>query len=147
MRAAIVIDARSATPLHRQVYEAWRQGILAGRFRGRSRVPSTRELAASLGVARSTVTQAYEQLIAEGYLQSAQGSGTFVCEQLPDALLRSPATPKARAAPSNGRWSSIPTSSTPGTTTRATATRAASTRARPNCSSARTAYARTTSRR
>jgi GntR family transcriptional regulator / MocR family aminotransferase len=108
MRAAIVIDARSATPIHRQVYEAWREGILAGRFRGRSRVPSTRELAASLGVARSTVTQAYEQLIAEGYLQSAQGSGTFVCEQLPDELLRAPATPKTSAAePARIRLSSL----------------------------------------
>jgi GntR family transcriptional regulator / MocR family aminotransferase len=94
MRPAITVDPAAATPIYRQVYDAWRAGILAGRFPGGSRVPSTRELAAVLAVARSTVTQAYEQLIAEGYLQTARGSGTFVCRELPDQLLRTrPVTP------------------------------------------------------
>jgi hypothetical protein len=66
--------------------------------------------------------------------------------QGPPALGR-PATPRARAAPSSARSSSIRRCSTPGTTTRATATRAANTRAPPSCSSARTACARTISRR
>jgi GntR family transcriptional regulator/MocR family aminotransferase len=88
MRAAILLDRRSLAPLHRQVYDQWRQGILLGRFRRAERVPSTRELATALSVSRSTVTQAYDQLIAEGYLESSQGSGTFVCRQLPDELLR-----------------------------------------------------------
>jgi GntR family transcriptional regulator / MocR family aminotransferase len=87
MRAAISIDSASAVPVYRQVYEAWRQGILNGRFARGSRVPSTRELADSLDVARSTVSQAYEQLIAEGYLLARQGSGTFVCDQLPETSL------------------------------------------------------------
>ena len=43
-------------PLHRQIYEEWRQGILTGRFRRGERVPSTRDLALTLGVARTTVT-------------------------------------------------------------------------------------------
>ena len=76
------------TPLHRRIYEEWREGILSGRYRGGDRVPSTRELATTLTVSRSTVTEAYQQLIAEGYLESSQGSGTFVCRQLPDDLLR-----------------------------------------------------------
>jgi GntR family transcriptional regulator / MocR family aminotransferase len=88
MRTAIAIDARSSTPLHRQIYDAWRQAILAGRFRGGERLPSTRELANALQVARSTVTQAYEQLLAEGYLQTTHGAGTFVCRELPDEALR-----------------------------------------------------------
>lgn len=88
MRAAIVIDPAAGTPLHRQVYEAWRTGILNGRFRGGERVPSTRELADALAISRSTVTQAYEQLIAEGYLQTRHGAGTFVCRELPDTSLR-----------------------------------------------------------
>jgi len=102
MRPAITVDPTAATPIHRQIYDAWRAGVLAGRFRGGSRVPSTRELAVTLAVARSTVSQAYEQLIAEGYLQSTHGSGTFVCRELPDQLLRTrpvPATRSAGAAP------------------------------------------------
>jgi GntR family transcriptional regulator / MocR family aminotransferase len=86
---AILVDRASAAPLHRQIYDQWRQGILTGRFRRAERVPSTRELSTALEVSRSTVTQAYDQLTAEGYLESARGSGTFVCHQLPDELLRS----------------------------------------------------------
>jgi GntR family transcriptional regulator / MocR family aminotransferase len=85
---ALVLDRTAATPLHRQIYDQWRQGILTGRFRRAERVPSTRELSAALEISRSTVTQAYDQLIAEGYLESSRGSGTFVCRELPDELLR-----------------------------------------------------------
>jgi GntR family transcriptional regulator/MocR family aminotransferase len=88
MLAAILLDRGSAAPLHRQIYDQWRQGILTGRFRRAERVPSTRELSTALAVSRSTVTQAYDQLIAEGYLESSAGSGTFVCHELPDELLR-----------------------------------------------------------
>jgi GntR family transcriptional regulator / MocR family aminotransferase len=92
---AILLDPASAAPLHRQIYDQWRQGILTGRFRRAERVPSTRELSTALEVSRSTVTQAYDQLIAEGYLESTQGSGTFVCRELPDELLR----PKLKHVP------------------------------------------------
>ncbi|MGA2877781.1 MAG: PLP-dependent aminotransferase family protein [Bryobacteraceae bacterium] len=88
MRTALVLDRASDSPLHRQIYNQWRQGILTGRFRRAERVPSTRELSTALEVSRSTVTQAYDQLIAEGYLESSRGSGTFVCRELPDELLR-----------------------------------------------------------
>ena len=88
MRAAILLNRASVAPLHRQIYDQWRQGILLGRFRRAERVPSTRELCTALGVSRSTVTLAYDQLIAEGYLESLRGSGTFVCRELPDELLR-----------------------------------------------------------
>jgi len=57
-------------------------------------MPSTRELSKSMGVSRGTVSQAYEQLLAEGYLQSKRGAGTFVCEELPDEL--------RQVKPSNG---------------------------------------------
>jgi GntR family transcriptional regulator / MocR family aminotransferase len=88
MPPALVLRRDSTAPLHRQIYDQWRDGILTGRFRGAERVPSTRELSAALQVSRSTVTLAYEQLIAEGYLESSRGSGTFVCRELPDELLR-----------------------------------------------------------
>jgi GntR family transcriptional regulator/MocR family aminotransferase len=97
MRVAIALDPSSATPLQRQIYDEWRRGILTGRFRGGERVPSTRDLARTLDVARTTVTAAYEQLISEGYLEAAHGSGTFVCRQLPDDLLRARRTRAPRA--------------------------------------------------
>ncbi|HEX6897715.1 MAG TPA: PLP-dependent aminotransferase family protein, partial [Bryobacteraceae bacterium] len=96
MRPAIVVNPAGSMPLHRQVYEEWRKGILTGRFHRGDRVPSSRELAGMLGISRSTVTEAYDQLVAEGYLESAHGSGTFVCRQIPDELLL------ARRAPGNG---------------------------------------------
>lgn len=88
MRTAMVLDRASSAPLHRQIYDQWRQGILTGRFRRAERVPSTRELCTALDVSRSTVTQAYDQLLAEGYLETSQGAGTFVCRELPDELLQ-----------------------------------------------------------
>src|SRR3954453_7355633 len=90
MAVALTLKSAAGTPLHRKIYEEWREGILTGRFRRGERVPSSRELAATLGVARSTVTAAYEQLAAEGYFDSTRGSGTFVCRELPESLLRTP---------------------------------------------------------
>jgi GntR family transcriptional regulator/MocR family aminotransferase len=87
MHIATMLDRTSSMPLHHQIYERWRNDILACRFRPGDRVPSTRELAAALSVSRNTVSQAYDQLIAEGYLDTAQGSGTFVCRELPDRFV------------------------------------------------------------
>ncbi len=99
MYFATVLDRKLETPLHRQVYEQWRQAILTGRFRPGERVPSTRELAASLSVSRGTVSEAWDQLIAEGYLESAHGSGTFVCRELPDRLVVAHGTSRTKKAP------------------------------------------------
>ena len=96
MRAAIAIDADSVIPIHRQIYDAWRRGILTGRFRKGDRVPSSRELALALRISRSTVTQAYEQLLAEGYLQTARGSGTFVRGDLHEHSLPAAAPTRAK---------------------------------------------------
>lgn len=88
MELAITLDNKSDIPLHRQLYEELRCAIMNCRLKPGERVPSTRNLAESLGVSRATVTQSYEQLISEGYLQAVIGSGTTVCVQLPDELLR-----------------------------------------------------------
>ncbi|WP_314148597.1 winged helix-turn-helix domain-containing protein, partial [uncultured Leifsonia sp.] len=61
-----------------RVYRQLRDAVLDGRLRRGERLPATRELAADIGVSRSTVTNAYERLIAEGYLAARVGSGTFV---------------------------------------------------------------------
>lgn len=88
MSVPFVLDRRLGTPLHRQIYEAWRTAILSGRFRAGERVPSTRGLASSYDIARVTVSAAYDQLLAEGYFETRHGSGTFVSSELPDRILQ-----------------------------------------------------------
>ncbi|MBW4643470.1 MAG: PLP-dependent aminotransferase family protein [Goleter apudmare HA4340-LM2] len=87
MDFVITIDSQADLPLHRQVYEELRRAILSGRLAPGQKLPSTRRLAKSLSISRSTVTQSYEQLLSEGYLETTVGSGTFVCRRLPDDLL------------------------------------------------------------
>jgi GntR family transcriptional regulator/MocR family aminotransferase len=93
------LDPTSAVPLFRQVYDGLRQAILDGTLPAGARVPSTRGLAAEMGVSRNTVMTAYEQLLAEGYLQGQVGSGTYVPRTLPDELIvvRGAARPSAPA--------------------------------------------------
>src|SRR5215468_4456252 len=69
------------------VYEGLRAAILDGRLRAGARLPATRDLAHQHGLARGTVVAAFAQLQAEGYVRSTVGSGTFVGEVPPDALL------------------------------------------------------------
>jgi GntR family transcriptional regulator/MocR family aminotransferase len=65
-----------------EIYRQIRQAILDGRLRPGEQLSPTRELAAALTVARSTVTIAYESLVAEGFATSRKGAGTFVSHQL-----------------------------------------------------------------
>jgi GntR family transcriptional regulator / MocR family aminotransferase len=82
----VAIDRRAARPLYRQLYEGYREAILDGRVRPGQRLPSTRALAADLGISRLTVLTAFEQLVAEGYFESRVGAGTVVARTLPDEL-------------------------------------------------------------
>ncbi|WP_163505279.1 PLP-dependent aminotransferase family protein [Fodinicola acaciae] len=59
--------------------------VRAGRLHPGARLPSTRDLAGQLGLARGTVSTAYAQLIAEGFLDARRGAGTFVAAVTPDA--------------------------------------------------------------
>lgn len=83
----LALDGAAGVPLYRQLYDALRQAILDGRLHPGGRLPSTRMLAADLGVGRNTVLAAYEQLTAEGYLEGMVGAGTQVAAVLPDSLL------------------------------------------------------------
>ena len=74
----LTLDQRSGQPLYRQIYEQIRNAVISGRLIAGTEVPASRSLAASLGVSRITVLQAYDQLIAEGFLESRRGSGTRV---------------------------------------------------------------------
>src|SRR5882757_1236347 len=73
----------SSEPLHRQLYLTIREQILGGALKGGDRLPSTRALGHDLHVGRNTVTSVFEQLAAEGYLETETGSGTYVAMQLP----------------------------------------------------------------
>jgi GntR family transcriptional regulator/MocR family aminotransferase len=87
-------------PRYRQVYAALRAAILRGDLRAGARLPSTRELAQTLRLSRITVQLAFEQLIAEGYVEARVGSGTYV--------LGSPALDLAQSPPGGGRAAAPP---------------------------------------
>jgi GntR family transcriptional regulator / MocR family aminotransferase len=95
MDFTITINSNSSVPLHQQLYEELRQAILKGRLLPGDRIPSTRQLAKSLSISRTTVTQTYDRLLSEGYIETVVGSGTFVCSQLPDDLLHSAPVPSS----------------------------------------------------
>ncbi|MFD8452546.1 MocR-like pyridoxine biosynthesis transcription factor PdxR [Streptomyces coelicoflavus] len=83
---------RSGPGLRRGLTEALREAVRGGRLTPGTRLPSSRSLAADLGVARNTVAEVYADLIAEGWLAARQGSGTRVAD-------RTPAAPERRRAP------------------------------------------------
>ncbi|MEV7344833.1 PLP-dependent aminotransferase family protein [Streptomyces sp. NPDC093544] len=77
---------------------ALRDAVRDGRLTPGTRLPATRRLAVELGVSRGTAKAAYDQLVAEGYLTSRQGSGTAVAS-LPSADAAAPNTPTRTRAP------------------------------------------------
>jgi GntR family transcriptional regulator / MocR family aminotransferase len=74
--------SRNGDPLFRQVYRRMREAILSGALRGGERLPSTREVAKQLGISRTVVLLAYDQLLAEGFVVGRGGSGTYVSDGL-----------------------------------------------------------------
>ena len=74
--AGIELDRRHG--LSRQLYLALRQRILDGRLGSGTRLPASRDLAASLSISRNSVMRAYDQLYAEGFTQGRIGDGTYV---------------------------------------------------------------------
>lgn len=86
----IMLDENSRAPLYRRIYESIRGSILSGEFLSGKQLPASRLLATQLAVSRMTVINAYEQLLAEGYLESRSGAGTFVAEHLPEEFINTP---------------------------------------------------------
>src|SRR5437899_4481248 len=98
----IRLDRAAAEPLHKQLYRQIRDELRSGSFTdGASRLPSSRALAADLGISRLTVSLAFSKLHAEGYLQSKVRSGTFVADPLPEMCLNAvkPTEPPAIERP------------------------------------------------
>jgi GntR family transcriptional regulator / MocR family aminotransferase len=85
------LDRRSPVPLSRQLAAALRRAIADGSLAAGARLPSSRALAAEVGLARSTVVGVYEQLAAEGFVAARPGSGHFVPARQD--------TPQTRATP------------------------------------------------
>jgi len=85
--AILDVDPNAPRPLFQQLYEKIRAAILGGRLPAGAQLPSTRVLASELAVSRNTVVHAFEQLMAEGYLEGSLGSGTYVARELPDHAL------------------------------------------------------------
>ncbi|MFC5824331.1 PLP-dependent aminotransferase family protein [Nonomuraea insulae] len=88
----------AAEPLTTQLAGWLRRAMLDGTMAPGERLPSTRALAAQLAVSRTVVTEAYQQLYAEGWLDGRHGSGTFVAEmeqtpKAPDESAYVPAPP------------------------------------------------------
>jgi GntR family transcriptional regulator/MocR family aminotransferase len=75
---SLPIDRNGAEPLRSQIERALREAIRTGRLGAGERLPSSRALAANLGVSRGLVTECYAQLQAEGYLVTSPGSATRV---------------------------------------------------------------------
>lgn len=74
------LDNKSGKPLYQQIYEYIKEEIMQGRLSYREKLPSARELAASLLVSRNPVDTAYEQLVAEGYVYAIAQKGYYVSE-------------------------------------------------------------------
>ena len=86
----IAIDRDAPTALHRQIYGRYRTAIVEGKLIPGQQIPSSRALASELGVSRFPVLNAYDQLLAEGYIESRVGAGTVVSNSIPDQITSTP---------------------------------------------------------
>jgi GntR family transcriptional regulator/MocR family aminotransferase len=99
---SLPLDKNLSVPMHRQLYANFRDAILGGQLRAGVKLPSTRELARYFEVSRNTVLNAFEQLLADGFLEGKVGSGTFVTNQA------HPQTSRTHAGESGGRAAERP---------------------------------------
>lgn len=76
----IVLDHKKGIPMYEQIYLFVRNEIQEGKIQAGEKLPSTRALALHLGISRSTVDLAYEQLLAEGYMIALPCKGYYACE-------------------------------------------------------------------
>jgi GntR family transcriptional regulator/MocR family aminotransferase len=76
--AGIQLDPKQG--LSRQLYQALRQRVLDGSLDSGMRLPASRDLASALGISRNSVMRAYDQLLAEGFIEGRIGDGTYVAQ-------------------------------------------------------------------
>jgi GntR family transcriptional regulator/MocR family aminotransferase len=99
------LDRTSRTRLTRQIYMQVRSAVMSGALGPGARVPSSRTMASKLGVARTSVVLAYQQLLGEGYVESRWGSSTFISGHLTGLASRRRCAPRAikRAVPTSAQ--------------------------------------------
>lgn len=83
MNLALVLAPESGLPLYRQLAEALKRAIESGQLKPGEPLPSTRELSEALSISRFTVRKSYDDLASQGFVEPAQGSGTYVSLTLP----------------------------------------------------------------
>jgi len=83
----IAVDRKGDKPLHRQIYDTFRAMILDRRLQPGQQIPSSRALADELRISRIPVLGAYAQLLAEGYIESRSGAGTYVKSSLAEQFV------------------------------------------------------------
>lgn len=91
----LTLETDGEVPLNRQVYEQIRKTILSGTLQPGDRLPSSRRLAADLGVSRTVVVNAYDLLFADGFVSGQQGSATRVSEAVTPIDSDPPVRPEA----------------------------------------------------
>lgn len=87
---------RAGRGVRRKLAEAVREAVRTGHLAPGTRLPSSRQLATDLGLARNTVADAYADLVAEGWLTARRGSGTLVA----DRMITRPILARSAADPS-----------------------------------------------
>ena len=87
--------------------DALREAVRTGRLVPGSRLPSSRSLAADLGIARNTVADSYAELVAEGWLTARQGSGTRVARRA-EPRMAAPAAPRTRGTDRRPTYDLLP---------------------------------------
>lgn len=80
------LDTQSAEPLYLQLYEFIKQEIQAGNLQHHTKLPSKRKLSKHLDISQNTIEAAYNQLAAEGYIESFPRKGFFVCDVKQDRM-------------------------------------------------------------
>src|SRR5215467_4682957 len=83
----VLPERKDSVAAYRWLYGSLRDEILEGRLKPGTRLPATRDLASQYGLSRGTIVTAFEELKAEGYVEGAIGSGTYVSKVLPEDLL------------------------------------------------------------
>ena len=107
----VVVQRADPVPLAVQISAQLEAAVTDGVLHAGDRLPSSRDLAVSLGVSRTVVTNAYARLFAEGWLEGRHGSGTYVADVAAPPASRPPAVPRpgttraCRPTTARGRFS------------------------------------------
>ena len=94
----VVVDRETGRPLAAQISAQLQAAVTGSVLRAGDRLPSSRDLAATLGVSRTVVTNAYARLFAEGWLEGRHGSGTYVADVTPPPVAPAAARPSGPVA-------------------------------------------------